>query len=218
MEENPRQLDAKVCKPFVYGSIAFWQGKKADEFKTHKWTIYLRGVECEDLSYFIEKVVFHLHPSFPEPTRVIKTPPFELSEFGWGEFEIRMEVFFKDLDEPRIGLYHQLKLYPGIGQQPSLKKPVLSEKYDQFVFKRPRLLFYKQLTETVRDDSGQQHPLKEYFGSFKPEEDIQKIAVAQAYVDRELTALKQRLINEDAELEKLNNKLNNYEKHAIVGE
>jgi YEATS domain-containing protein 4 len=52
----------------VYGSAAFSLGK-VTEGASHKWTVYLRGIENEDLSYFIEKVSFKLHESFSEPTR-----------------------------------------------------------------------------------------------------------------------------------------------------
>jgi YEATS domain-containing protein 4 len=49
---------------------AFWQGKNIpDSQHSHKWTVYLRGLENEDLSYFIEKVSFTLHHSFAEPVR-----------------------------------------------------------------------------------------------------------------------------------------------------
>ena len=58
-----------VACPFVYGSIAHWMGKKADEFATHKWTLYVRGPNMEDMSSFISKVVFTLHPSFAAPIR-----------------------------------------------------------------------------------------------------------------------------------------------------
>jgi len=58
-----------VCVPLVYGSIAFWLGKKADEYSTHRWTLYVRGPKGEDLSYAIEKVAFHLHPSFSQVRR-----------------------------------------------------------------------------------------------------------------------------------------------------
>jgi transcription initiation factor IIF auxiliary subunit len=60
-----------VACPFVYGSIAYWMGKKADEFATHKWTLYVRGPNMEDMSSFISKVVFTLHPSFSAPIRGI---------------------------------------------------------------------------------------------------------------------------------------------------
>ncbi len=51
------------------GSIAFYLGKKADQLATHRWTLFVRGPNDEDLSVFIEKVAFTLHPSFAEPVR-----------------------------------------------------------------------------------------------------------------------------------------------------
>lgn len=41
---------------------------------------------------FAQQVVFKLHDSFPNPVRVIDKPPFELTETGWGEFEIGFTV------------------------------------------------------------------------------------------------------------------------------
>ena len=38
MSGGERRLkDVAVGVPFVYGSIAFWLGRKADEFHTHRW-------------------------------------------------------------------------------------------------------------------------------------------------------------------------------------
>jgi hypothetical protein len=51
------------------GSIAVHLGKKADEQATHRWSLFVRGPNHEDLSCFVEKVAFTLHPSFPEPVR-----------------------------------------------------------------------------------------------------------------------------------------------------
>lgn len=37
-----------------------------------------------------DKVTFKLHPTFANPTRVIKKQPFMLSEQGWGEFDLQV--------------------------------------------------------------------------------------------------------------------------------
>jgi hypothetical protein len=65
----PRMDNTSVARPIVYGSMAFWLGKQANEFHSHRWTIYVRGLQCEDLSYMISKVIFSLHPDFAEPER-----------------------------------------------------------------------------------------------------------------------------------------------------
>jgi YEATS domain-containing protein 4 len=82
--------------PFVYGSVAFYLGKKADDFQTHQWTLYVRGPNNEDLSLVISKVIFQLHPSFAQPIRELTAPPFEVTERGWGEFEAQIRIIWKD--------------------------------------------------------------------------------------------------------------------------
>ena len=88
-----------VCLQIVYGSIAFYLGKKADEFSTHRWTLYIRGPNHEDLSVVISKVIFQLHASFAKPIRELTSPPFEVTECGWGEFEAQIRIIWKDPEE-----------------------------------------------------------------------------------------------------------------------
>lgn len=40
----------------------------------------------------VVQVVFKLHPSFAQPVRPVEGPSFELTETGWGEFDIGVEV------------------------------------------------------------------------------------------------------------------------------
>ena len=64
-----------LSKPFVIGSIATWLGKKAEESRSHEWTIYLRAANPEeDLSLIVRKVVFVLHPTLQPPTRSERSP------------------------------------------------------------------------------------------------------------------------------------------------
>ena len=58
-------------------------GKKADETRPQEWTVFLRSANAdEDMSTYIKKVVFILHPTLQPPTRVLETAPFEVTEFG----------------------------------------------------------------------------------------------------------------------------------------
>lgn len=38
------------------------------------------------------QVIFELHPSFAVPTRPLEQQPFEVTESGWGEFEVAVKV------------------------------------------------------------------------------------------------------------------------------
>jgi len=95
----PRLSKTTACLPIVFGSVAFYLGKKADDFQTHQWTLYVRGPNNEDLSAVVSKVVFQLHASFSQPLRELTTPPFEVTEKGWGEFEAQIRIIWKDPDE-----------------------------------------------------------------------------------------------------------------------
>ncbi|KAJ4827469.1 hypothetical protein Tsubulata_006812 [Turnera subulata] len=134
-----RVKDVEITLPIVYGTIAFHLGPKATETETHKWTVYIRSPKNEDLGVVIKRVVFNLHKSFPKPVRVVDSPPFELSECGWGEFEIAMSVFFhSDACDKHLDLFHILRLYPqDEAHPPSPKIPVVVETYDEIVFPDP---------------------------------------------------------------------------------
>ncbi|KAK1297746.1 hypothetical protein QJS10_CPB15g00537 [Acorus calamus] len=135
-----RLKDVEIGLPIVYGTIAFWLGKKASEFHSHKWTVYVRGATNEDLGVAVKRVVFQLHPSFNNPTRVIESPPFELSESGWGEFEIAITlVFHGDVCDKQLDLYHHLRLFPeeDSAAPQTTKKPVVIETYDEIIIAEP---------------------------------------------------------------------------------
>ncbi|XP_022333430.2 uncharacterized protein LOC111130564 isoform X2 [Crassostrea virginica] len=68
---------------------------------THDWTVYVRGPENCNISYFIEKVVFNLHGSFPNPKRVLTEPPYAVQEQGYAGFELPIDIYFKNKEDPK---------------------------------------------------------------------------------------------------------------------
>eukprot|EP00850_Spirogloea_muscicola_P012832 SM000084S23168 [mRNA] locus=s84:568591:570281:- [translate_table: standard] len=146
-----RIRDLEITLPVAVGTAAFWLGKKADEYQSHRWTVYLRAVNNEDLGDIIQRVVFQLHPSFQNPMRELDAPPFELTEVGWGEFEIQISVHFhSDAAEKPVDLFHHLKLYPdeeaaAAGTAQSTKKPVVVESYEEIVFAEPNEPFLHRI-------------------------------------------------------------------------
>ncbi|XP_076004587.1 protein AF-9 isoform X2 [Genypterus blacodes] len=68
---------------------------------THDWMVFVRGPEHSNIQHFVEKVVFHLHESFPKPKRVIKDPPYKVEECGYAGFILPIEVYFKNKEEPK---------------------------------------------------------------------------------------------------------------------
>lgn len=46
------------------------------------------------MSAYVKKVQFKLHESYTNQTRIVTKPPYEVTETGWGEFEIIIKIFF----------------------------------------------------------------------------------------------------------------------------
>jgi YEATS domain-containing protein 4 len=143
----------KVSVPIIYGSKAKpltpekATGEKQDH--THEWTVFLRAPEGVDLSGIVKRVSFKLHESFPNSLRQIDHAPFQVTETGWGEFEIGIKIYLQDPQEKVINLSHFLKLYPAPETWNSHEdlETIIAEKYDEIVFVQPHEYFYKPLTE-----------------------------------------------------------------------
>ncbi|CAG9790981.1 unnamed protein product [Diatraea saccharalis] len=86
---------------FEIGHEASLRSKKTPEGFTHDWEVFVRGQEGADISNFVEKVVFHLHETFPKPRRVVKEPPFSIKESGYAGFMFPIEIYLKNKDEPK---------------------------------------------------------------------------------------------------------------------
>ncbi|XP_054743707.1 YEATS domain-containing protein 2 isoform X2 [Anastrepha obliqua] len=80
---------------------------------THKWLVYVQSKDSTiSLESFIKKVRFYLHPSFrPNDIVDIRAPPFQIARRGWGEFPMRIQLFFHDhLQQKPVQLIHNLVL------------------------------------------------------------------------------------------------------------
>jgi len=69
-------------------------------FPMRRWSIQLVliGSNGADVrANIFDKVTYKLHPTFANPNRTIKKPPFLLEEEGWGEFD--MEVVLSLVDK-----------------------------------------------------------------------------------------------------------------------
>jgi YEATS domain-containing protein 4 len=51
------------------------------------------------MSTYVKKVHFKLHESYADPNRNVVKPPYEVTETGWGEFEIVIKIYFHDPNE-----------------------------------------------------------------------------------------------------------------------
>lgn len=64
-------------------------------FPMRKWSIEVHalGPDGSELpAVMFDKATYKLHPTFVNPTRVVKTPPFLIEEQGWGEFDLSVTL------------------------------------------------------------------------------------------------------------------------------
>ncbi|KAJ7584365.1 yeats family protein [Mycena floridula] len=160
--DRVRVRGVSIFRPIIYGNTATVltpaeRETSASPDHTHRWTVAVRSAAspenakdvggADDLSYFIKRVTFKLHDTYPNPSRNIDKPPFEVSETGWGEFEIQIRItFITESGEKALALYHHLKLHPwtatGEPEIPPIEVamklgPVHSWQYDEIVFNDP---------------------------------------------------------------------------------
>ncbi|KAL5530336.1 YAF9 [Sanghuangporus sanghuang] len=164
--DRVRVRGLSIYRPIIYGNTAVVLSPEeraalpsAQADHTHRWTVAVRSAAsapgsntvggADDISYFIKRVTFKLHETYPNPTRVVDKPPFEVTETGWGEFEIQIRInFVAEAGEKQYLLYHHLKLHPwtAVGSgEPEIPPPDVAAKsgpvhswqYDEVVFNDP---------------------------------------------------------------------------------
>ncbi|KAI9891737.1 MAG: NuA4 histone H4 acetyltransferase complex and the SWR1 complex subunit [Vezdaea aestivalis] len=150
-----RVKGCSIARPFVFGSTAtpFDPAKKPANVPiehTHQWTVFVKGIDDADISYWLKKVQFKLHETYDNSTRVIEGPPFEVTETGWGEFDIQIKLFFlPECHEKPVTTWHQLKLHPygeDAEKQKEERATIVSKNFDEVVFNEPYDNWFAWLT------------------------------------------------------------------------
>ncbi|KAK2191232.1 hypothetical protein NP493_55g05010 [Ridgeia piscesae] len=140
---------------------------------------------------------FRLHESYANSNRVVVKPPYEVTETGWGEFEVIIKIFFNDPNEKPVTIYHLLKLFQSETDIMLGKKNLVIEYYDELVFQDPSAMLQHLLTT--------QRPLT--LGAYKHENDFEEkqqktlknIVSAKSKIRQEISELNERLKqNKDA--------------------
>ncbi|KAF7456258.1 putative Gas41 [Cryptosporidium felis] len=200
--ENRRRKNVTIRKPIILGTYAFMlsiaEQKKRGDNATHSWTCFLRSPDNEDISYYVKKVVFSLHPSFLNPNRIVEKCPFEVTECGWGEFDIMAKVYFVDSSEKPVEIKHFLRLYPpGTTDVRSVKFPtdsaasecVASETHDEFIFFEPTEKFYEKLMAGPIQPMAQ-HRLQQFFHKTDKTTFEKTLAAAHVSIQNEMASLR----------------------------
>jgi YEATS domain-containing protein 4 len=198
------------CIPITFGNIAFQLGKNRIGSATehsHRWSVFVRGAANQDISYAVQKVVFTLHPTITDHVREVLAPPYQVSETGWGSFEVGIAIYLRGFDVPGapsstpVTLTHVLKLFHDTGAQATgPDRPAISETYDEIVVNtlppdpvaRAALLRGPVVDPPV-------YPHQEHLGVFSAETDLAAIKAARAWVKERMEEEEDRLSQRRAE-------------------
>jgi len=183
-----------VIKPIVYGNSAKYFGKKREEDgHTHTWTVYVKPFHNEDMSVYVRKIQFKLHESYANPIRLVTKPPYEVTETGWGEFEVVLKIYFHDSTDRPLTIYHQLKLFQTDSTMLSASgnKVVISENYDEMVFQDPSVMMHSLLTSNRQLTLGA-HKHETDFEA-KETRTITQLEEAKEKIHKEIHDMKERL-------------------------
>ncbi|KAL1869082.1 hypothetical protein VTK73DRAFT_3390 [Phialemonium thermophilum] len=157
-----RVKGVQIYRPFIYGTTARPFDEKTNpkppgvpDDHTHSWTVFVKGVEDTDITYWLRRVQFKLHESIPNHVRMVESEPgkaFVVNETGWGEFEIAIKLYYvSESGEKPQTLYHHLRLHPygrteEEKEQMRLNGEVISWTYEEQLFNEPYEAFYEILT------------------------------------------------------------------------
>jgi YEATS domain-containing protein 4 len=141
MADSSRSVleDLVIEKQVVVGHLARRLAKQTEQ-KTHHWELFLYSPTGEDMTKWVEKVVFKLHESFTPPSRTLAKEPYRVAEDGWGEFDAAVEIFPKCSFS--VTLIHFLSFPPGGSRKPA----IIIRREAKVVFRNPPPLLYEGLT------------------------------------------------------------------------
>lgn len=162
----------QVFRPFVYGTTArpFDPDRNpkppgVPDDHTHSWSVFVRGIDDVDVTYWLKRVQFKLHESIPNHVRMVDGEPgrpFLVSETGWGEFEITIKMYYvPESGEKPQTLYHHLRLhaYGDDAQKNAMvaNGEVSAWVYEEQLFNEPFEQFYDTLTSGAMPSSDPGH-------------------------------------------------------------
>ncbi|KAJ1929548.1 hypothetical protein IWQ60_001093 [Tieghemiomyces parasiticus] len=78
----------------------------------YRWMIYVTTPGGHDpLSTFVSRIQVFLHPSYrPHDVVDLTGPKFQLTRYGWGEFPLKLKLYFVDPRNKPVDLIHNLDL------------------------------------------------------------------------------------------------------------
>ncbi|CCG81387.1 Protein AF-9 homolog [Taphrina deformans PYCC 5710] len=189
-----------IFRPIVIGNDADLLGGRKDPASdhTHEWTVSVRGVNDADISHFVKKVNFKLHDSYANSTRSIEAPPFQVTETGWGEFDVQVKIFFvQEAAEKPVTVYHRLKLHPYGPDAEKVKAEgghVSSYQYDEVVFNEPTEAMYEILTTNGEAQLPVERSAGKVYCQRSEQEELERLETAIAKIDEQTRRYKEKIM------------------------
>ncbi|KAI9710781.1 MAG: NuA4 histone H4 acetyltransferase complex and the SWR1 complex subunit [Chrysothrix sp. TS-e1954] len=155
-----RVRGTRIERPFFIGSVA-WPLDSTNrkpgmpEEHTKGWRVYVRAADGQaEISVWLKKVSFKIYHTYPNPTRVVEAPPFEIEETGWGGFPIEVRLYFATEASAKAEYRtHFLQLEPygdeAMQQRQRDEKLVRSEVMEIVEFNDPPEAFFNLMTDAA---------------------------------------------------------------------
>ncbi len=118
MDEIPKNLaEGQNDNPTQYKNVVYLrhtvaQPRIGTDLVERRPIQIIVDADSEDILDKIERVVYHLHPTFPKPDREVtdRRRSFILRTEAWGEFNLSADIYFKGFDKP-LTLYRYLNIF-----------------------------------------------------------------------------------------------------------
>jgi YEATS domain-containing protein 4 len=132
-------------------------------------------------------------------------PPYQVTEEGWGEFEIGIRIVLKDPSAEPLTLTTKLRLHHPPTANPAvlLDSPVVEETYDEVVLNEAPV--DPALREAMlQGPTRLQVPYlyQEWFTTFSAEPDLAKLNAARQWIQDRKLELEDRLLRAQASIER----------------
>lgn len=154
---NKRIKNTRISRPFIIGSQS-WNltpqnhPDPTPENHTKGWCVYVKGIDNgPDITTWLKKVQFKLHHTYTDASRTIEAPPFQITETGYGEFDIELRLYF-DSSSGEKAQYrvHRLRLEP-FGTEENVKRQlaenmITADQLEIVEFNEPSQDFFAKMT------------------------------------------------------------------------
>eukprot|EP00771_Trimastix_marina_P002924 gnl/Trimastix_PCT/4098.p1 GENE.gnl/Trimastix_PCT/4098~~gnl/Trimastix_PCT/4098.p1 ORF type:complete len:244 (+),score=50.54 gnl/Trimastix_PCT/4098:73-732(+) len=199
-----------ITKQICYGNVGVILGKHQGEF-THRWSLFVRSPTQEDMSKYLSKVIFELHPTFADHMREFTEPPYEVVELGWGEFDLQIHLHFKNEYERPVTFNHRLKLFPPQGVEESPKRPIISETCEELIFVNPRQPFADLLCGDTSAPPARDYTFQSKFPPHNDQEEYTNLVNSIHYVDSETERIIKMIEEQRGSIDELRREIANLE-------